>query len=173
LCDRKWIISVILNFKIYIMQKNLILLFFLSILVVSCSKEETNDIPTATSSSFSYKVDGRQENIKGGNTYVHVFSDESYGIYGLSSDGTGEKCYILVPKNTALGQHVIKSDIKAYYINKNEETFITVFAEGGTLNIEQKDDVHVKGTFSFVAGDGNTPSKKVNVTEGTFNVRIR
>ncbi len=155
------------------MQKNLILLFLLGLMTFSCNKDDVDDLPTTASSTLSYKVDGKQVSIKGINAYGFVFSDESYGIYGLSSDGTEEKCYILVPKNTALGQHVIKSDIKAYYINKNEETFVTVFAEGGTLNIEQKDDVHVKGTFSFVAGDGNTPSKKVNITEGSFNVRIR
>ncbi|MBK8370511.1 MAG: hypothetical protein IPL20_03905 [Saprospiraceae bacterium] len=155
------------------MFKNVFFWFLLGLMAVSCGKDDGEDVPTTGSSTFSYKVEGKQVSVKGVNAYGFVFSDDSYGIYGISTDGSDENCYILVPKNTAVGEHVIKNDIKAYYINKTGETYITVFAEGGTLTIVKKDDVQVKGTFSFVAGDGNTPLKKVNITEGTFNVRMR
>ena len=155
------------------MKKNWIWLMVLGIGLFACSKDDGDDIPTTTSSEFTYKVDGKQIAVKGLNAYGFVFTDGDYGIYGISTDGSDETCYILVPENTGVGEYDIKSVIKGYYTTKTGETYYTVFAEGGTLQIERKDDVHVKGTFSFVAGDGNTPLKKVQITEGKFNVRLK
>jgi hypothetical protein len=155
------------------MKKNGIWVLMFGVGLFSCSKDDGDNIPTTASSEFAYKIDGKQIAVKGSNAYGFVFTDGDYGIYGISPDGSDETCYILIAKNTAVGEYDIKSVIKGYYTTKTGETYYTVFAEGGKLQIERKDEVHVKGTFSFVAGDGNTPLKKVHITEGKFNVRLK
>ena len=80
------------------MFKNVFFWFLLGLMSVSCGKDDGDDIPTTATSTFSYKVEGKQVSVKGVNAYGFVFSDDSYGIYGISTDGSDENCYILVPK---------------------------------------------------------------------------
>jgi hypothetical protein len=63
--------------------------------------------------------------------------------------------------------------VRGYYTTKDDVSYYSRFSDGGKLILEHKDDEFAKGTFYFKAGDGKTPGKTVNITEGKFNVRIR
>lgn len=144
-----------------------------ALFIMSCSDDDNNP-PDQNTSSMSYKLDGKEIKATGIYAYGFLFSDGEIGVYAASNDpASKELCYIIIPAGTPTGEHLIKDVVKGYYNSKDDESYYSAFSDGGQLILEHKDDVSAKGTFYFKAGDGNTPGKTVNITEGKFNVLIR
>ena len=150
-----------------------------SIGISSCSKKSDDVTPASqqaqtqaqAQAGFKVKIDGKDyapdfayalASFPGSNGY--------YAIYGLNSQ-TSDVVALALPNTAAEGTYTL-SNVNIGIITFNKEDYTTVNGGTGTITVTKKTATNLIGTFSFTAYDA-TGTKKLTLTEGTFNVVVK
>ena len=150
------------------------LLAIISVLGLSSCSKKSDDAVTPSQSSvvgFQVKIDGKAY----APDYAYALASSPgtngyYAIYGLNSQ-TSDVVALALPTTTATGTYTL-SDVNFGTITLNKEDYSTINGGTGTITIATKTATSMSGTFSFTAYDA-TGTKKLTLTEGSFNVNIR
>ncbi|NIJ51547.1 DUF6252 family protein [Dyadobacter arcticus] len=148
-------------------------LTFISLIgLTSCSKKSDDVTPEPDATvGFSVKVDGKAY----APDYAYALAsfpgnDLYYAIYGVDSK-TNDVVAIALP-NTVKEGTVQINETNFAVMTLNKETFSTINGGTGTVTIKKRTATYVSGTFNIVVMDP-TGTKKLNLTEGSFNVNVR
>jgi len=158
------------------MSKFLILIFTSALLFSSCAKDEESSSDNTSASFFQCKIDGTDYKITGdNNAYAKQTGSDLFVIYG-SEDATKanfRNVYISLPKVPSVGKYDINTnDIGSGSFFQSAKLYNSAFPGGsGTLEITEKTETRVKGTFNFVGT--TTTSEQKNITDGSFDVAIK
>ena len=156
-----------------------LLTFVLSALFLgSCSKNNVEP----KGPFLSCKIDGEDYAIAGAYSYATTFSDRIgiYGVREVNSNKTENRTfYILLSKDKGIGKHPLVEGGKDHgnWIvgagNTDNEKFFTYNkGGGGYVEITQKTDTEVEGTFAFTVANFKG-DKKVTISDGKFRVVFR
>ncbi|RYZ19565.1 MAG: hypothetical protein EOO16_19555 [Chitinophagaceae bacterium] len=169
-----------------------------AVLVLSACNKKVTELPAATESgenTFGASVNGTlwaprksvlpsappvEASFAGGDDYVIHARD-------LGSSPRETEFEIFLKNVTQPGTYVLNvntakmpghSGAYAYYVERNitpKYEYITSSTYTGSVNITRVDKANhiLSGTFSFTAGEFNSQTAPINVTEGRFDVRIQ
>ncbi|HLO54586.1 MAG TPA: DUF6252 family protein [Saprospiraceae bacterium] len=158
------------------MSKLSILIFTSVLLFSSCVKDDESSSDNSSSSIFQCKIDGTDYKITGdNNAYAKQTGSDLFVIYG-SEDATKanfRNIYISLPKVPSVGKYDINTnDIGSGSFFQSAKLYNSAFPGGsGKLEITEKTETRVKGTFNFIGT--TTTSEQKNITEGSFDVAIK
>lgn len=168
------------------MKKLLYLFLGLSLTVVSCSKDDDGgDGGSAGAGTITAKVDGdsfTSMEIATTATEQTTSGVTSIRVQGSNSDGKGITLFISGFDGTGTyeiggGDNIFTN---ALYLDAdinnplNSQTWSAPYDENlaGEIQVSEKTDTNIKGTFSFKAKSGNDDSL-IEVTNGSFNVSFQ
>ena len=132
--------------------------------------------------SFEAQVDGNAYSANGLNAYATVFSaDNSIAIYGTGTPGTDayDLLFIALEDNLTgdVGTYELGLDKQGHgtYTNSASDfTYSTVSsAASGTLEVTERTDTRIKGTFSLTLVNATDDTDIIEVQNGSFDVEIR
>lgn len=158
-------------------MKNLLFLslFVLAFSFVSCGDDDGGvEGPGGDdATTFSCQIDGAGFETNGLFAYG-VDDDGQMAMYGVEIGDNGRTVYLLVRDGGTTGTYTLGFSTQATaYFTDADGTSYTTFdqAANGTLNVTEKTDERITGTFSatVVDNDGNT----VDISGGDFDVEIR
>ena len=160
------------------MQKILSMLMLMTMLILSsCDKEDDGGSNSGGGDSFECEIDGTAHKISGKFAFAQKVDAEVFAIYG-SEDQTKsgfKNVYISMKSVPAKGVYDLsKSDVGSGNILETSSgtLYNSNFPGGsGTLEVTEKTDNRIKGSFSFVGATGQGAKK--TVTKGKFDVSIK
>lgn len=149
------------------MKKNLFYLLLALFIMSSCGGDDDDSSDTF----FNCKIDGKDYAVSGLFAYAVDWTNE-FSIYGAKSSGESFFFTVETPKKTGTFS-IPKDEVEAFYTpSLNAESFDSVVNNStGSVTVSAIDAAHAEGTFNLVLYDDN--NKKINVTDGKFNVKFR
>ena len=164
-------------------MKQLFLFLILSsaFLATSCNDDDMSG-GSDGDDLFTAKIDGTDYRAEGTNAYATLFSvDNTIAIYGTGTPGTEAYPLLFVAfdeNNTGdVGTYEMglgKPVVGTYTNSAAEFTYGTASDQAsGTLEITERTETRVKGTFSFTGVNLSDTSDRVEITDGSFDVTIQ
>ena len=160
--------------------KTCILILFLA--VAGCKKETPPSQNGAN--TISAKVDGNKWAKKsciscvGGGSGISVTYDNTFfGVTGQNAD-QNISISLVIKSLSSTGTYELSSQESNYarvFNNNNKILYYTNTLNIGKVTVTKLDLVNkiISGSFEFVAADENNPGKKVNITNGYFDVTFQ
>lgn len=165
--------------------KNLTLFILISVLVVSCKKnDDGGDGGTAASGTITAKVDGatftsmeiattaNQITVNGTTTITIQGSDSSgKGIVMIINGFDGIGTYEINDSNVFISGSYIEADVNN---PSNTQTWQAPYENSGVageIQVSAKTATNIQGTFNFKCKNSMNGSLK-NITEGSFNMDV-
>ncbi len=165
--------------------KKLTFLFFMSLAVIACkSDDDGGDGGDAAAGTIQAKVNGsnftsleiataaNQATANGNTTMIIQGSDaEGRGIVLIINAFEGTETYTLSDDNVFIVAQYIEVDVND---PMNPTIWAAPFQDSGVvgeINVSEKTDTNIKGTFNFSAKEQNGTSMR-DITEGSFNIQV-
>jgi hypothetical protein len=152
------------------MKKLIMSLTVLSILFVSCSKDEVPVIAEVLG-TMSYKVNGTLVDVKAPNGAATATASAT-GATIISSIQGGNSLFLAL-NNNKVGKYILddasNNTNNGTYVTSNNG-YTTENLNDGTVEIKTSTSTKITGTFKFTGYDSN--SKKVEITEGVFDAPV-
>ncbi|MBL7828681.1 MAG: hypothetical protein JNJ57_18750 [Saprospiraceae bacterium] len=167
------------------MKTVFLMLIALNIAFTSCQKDPADPNNNNNDDSFvEFKVDGQAYRVEGVLAYGTALSDQ-LGIYAVYNPDNSTKnddrlLYILFDKTKDTGNILLKEeaddDFGVWIVGDgatdDKEFFTYNETAGGVLQLTQKTEDVLEGTFSFSAATFHN-THKVYITDGKFSVKMR
>ncbi|MEZ4874144.1 MAG: DUF6252 family protein [Flavobacteriaceae bacterium] len=159
---------------------------FVSLVLVSCKKDDDGGgDPQAASGTLTAKVNGTSfTSLEIATTANEVTGNGVTTITIQGSDANGKGVVMIINGYSGVGSYEISDSntifntatyIEANISNPaNSQSWMAPFQNSGVageINISEKNDTTIKGTFSFEAKNANDNSTK-SITEGSFNMNL-
>jgi len=164
--------------------KNLILVLLVSLAVTACSKKDDDggDGGTAGSGEVTAKVDGSSFSSLEIASTASISSGGNTVVTLQGSDASGKGIIIIINPFDGVGTYEIGDSsvfTLATYVEanasnpQNSQTWSAPYEDSGVvgeINVSEKTDTNIKGTFNFKAKNVNGDQSIKNITNGSFNL---
>lgn len=165
--------------------KFLSLFLFASLIITSCKKDDDGgDDSTAAAGTITAKVNGTTfTSIELATTANQVTAQGVTTITIQGSDASGKGIVMIINAFDGVGTYEITDSnvfTSATYLEANvnnptnSQTWTAPFQDSGVvgqIQISNKTDTNIQGTFNFTAKNSNDQSER-NITEGSFNMNL-
>ncbi len=166
--------------------KTITLALFVSLAITSCKKDDDGgDQGPAGSGTVVAKVNGSDfQSLDIASTASQSSGGSSTTVTIQGSDASGKGIFIILNNFTGVGTYEF-SDSNVFFVAtyveanisnpQNSQTWSAPYQDSGVVGqvqVSEKTDTTIKGTFSFMAKNSNGDQSIRNITDGSFNLNF-